>query len=84
MLLPDVLIVIRKSFLLPKASICLENIYLKPKSLPIEVNTEVSVLKAIAEIGFLSSLNLTTNSAAICCESAADPPLPQVKIFPPF
>ena len=44
----------------------------------------VSVVKAIELIGSLFFLNLPINSAAKCCESAADPPLPQVKIFPPF
>jgi len=31
-----------------------------------------------------STLYLPTSSAAMCCASAALPPLPKIKIFPPF
>ena len=38
----------------------------------------------MAAIGFLSTwgLNLTKNSAAKCCSSAAEPPFPQSNILP--
>ncbi len=47
---------------------------------------EVSVAKLKAGIGYLLTcgLNLTKNSAAKCCASAAEPPLPHKKTFPPF
>ena len=50
------------------------------------VNVEVSVAKLKAGIGYLLTcgLNLTKNSAAKCCASAAEPPLPHKKTFPPF
>ena len=41
------------------------------------------MVKAIEGIGSLSFLNFEISSADKCCESAADPPLPAVKIFPP-
>ena len=46
---------------------------------------EVSIARDNAGIGFLLilGLNLTRNSAARCCASAAEPPLPHSKIFPP-
>ena len=56
----------------------------KEKSLPIAVIVEVSVLKASAGIDFLFFLYLTTNSVAICCASAALPPLPKSIILLPF
>ena len=70
-----------KSPLSPNASSCLENIYLKPKSFPIAVIAEVSVVRAIADKPFLWVLNLPVSSAARCCESAALPPLPAIKIL---
>ena len=46
----------------------------------------MSCAKVKAGIGFLFTcgLNLTINSAAKCCASAAEPPFPQNNIFPPF
>jgi len=44
----------------------------------------VSVDKEIAGIDFLFFLYLTTNSVAICCASAALPPLPKSIILLPF
>ena len=47
---------------------------------------DVSCAKVKAGIGFLfiCGLNLTINSAAKCCASAAEPPFPQNNNFPPF
>ena len=78
-LFPDVELQINKSPLVPKASSCLLKTVSKPKSFPIADSMEVSVVSAIALSGFLSFLNLPTNSAAICWLSAALPPLPAKK-----
>ena len=43
------------------------------------VNAEVSVVSAIAGKGWTFFINLPVNSAAKCCASAAEPPLPQIK-----
>ena len=43
----------------------------------------VSVVKAMELMGSLFFLNLPINSAAKCCESAAEPPLPQKNTVPP-
>ena len=53
LLLPEVVIAITVSLFFPRASICLENINLKLKSLPIAVRAEVSVVSAKAAIAFL-------------------------------
>jgi hypothetical protein len=45
--------------------------------LAIEVRLEVSVLSAIAASGGRSISKRLTSSAAKCCASAAEPPLPQ-------
>jgi len=82
-LLPLVVIAMQMSPLLPMASSCLEKIYLNPKSLPIAVRAEVSVVKAIAGSAILFFLNLTVSSVARCCASAALPPLPKKIIFFP-
>ena len=66
MLFPDVDIAIRTSFLLPIASICLENISSKEKSFAIHVSVEVSVVRAIELSGALFFVNLPRNSAAKC------------------
>ena len=80
-LLPEVVIATHTSPLLPTASICLEKIYSNPKSFPIAVIAEVSVVKAIDGNALLFFLNLTVNSVAKCCASAALPPLPKKIIF---
>ena len=49
-----------------------------------DVMTEVSVVNAIAGILSRSILNRPINSAAICCASAALPPLPNKITFPLF
>ena len=81
---PEVEIANKRSFVLAIASICFEKIYSKPKSLLIDVITDVSVVNAIAGIGALFFLNLLTSSAARCCESEADPPFPQKNNLPPL
>lgn len=83
-LLPLVEIGIIRSFLLANASICLEKIYLKPKSLPIAVIALVSVESEIAGKALLLYFSLTVNSVAKCCASAALPPFPKISIFPFF
>ena len=52
----------------------------KVKSFPQAVKVDVSCAKLIAGIGLrlILGLSLTKNSAAKCCASAADPPLPQI------
>ena len=65
----------------PNASICLEYIYLKPKSLPIAVKADVSVVNANPGNAFLFLLKRTVNSVARCCESDALPPFPKNIIF---
>ena len=73
------------SFFLPKASKFLEKTFVNEKSLPHAKTVEISVAKLIAGNGLLFILgsNLIKNSAAKCCASAAEPPLPQSKTFPP-
>ena len=66
------------------ASHCRLKIESNEKSFPIDVRIEVSVVNAIAGKLFLSFLNLLTNSAAICCASAALPPFPKIIILFPF
>ena len=46
------------------------------------VRFEVLAVNAIAGRGSRSKLSLPINSAAICCESAALPPLPARRTFP--
>ena len=53
LLLQDVVNAIKMSLLLAIASICFEKIYLYPKSLAIELITEVSVVRAKALKCFL-------------------------------
>ena len=48
------------------------------------VRFEVLAVNAIAGRGSRSKLSLPINSAAICCESAALPPLPAKMTFPFF
>jgi hypothetical protein len=48
------------------------------------VKTDVSVVKEIAGMLFLSILYLPINSAAMCCASAALPPFPKIIILFPF
>ena len=50
----------------PRASIWLEKICSKPKSLPIAVSADVSVDNDIAEKAFLFLENLTVNSVDKC------------------
>jgi hypothetical protein len=64
--LPEVVMAIAMSPLLPMASICLEKINLKLKSLPIAVIVDVSVAKDKAANAFLFFLNLTVSSVAKC------------------
>ena len=80
-LFPEVVMATQISPWLPIASTCLENIYLKPKSLPIAVRADVSVVNAIEGNAFRFFLNLTVSSVARCCASAALPPLPKKIIF---
>ena len=80
-LCPEVVIPNATSPVLAIASICLENKNLNPRSLPIAVKAEVSVVIAIAAIAFLFLENLTVSSVAICCESDALPPFPKIIIF---
>jgi hypothetical protein len=47
------------------------------------VTIELSVVRAIADSAGRSSRKRFTSSAAICWASAALPPLPKSKIFPP-
>ena len=84
LLLPEVVIAITVSLFFPRASICLENINLKLKSLPIAVRAEVSVVSAKAAIAFLFFLYLTVSYVARCCASAALPPFPNKSILPPL
>jgi hypothetical protein len=51
--------------------------------LAIEVRVEVSVVSAIAASGGRSFSKRLSSSAAKCCESAAEPPLPQAMTLPP-
>ena len=55
----------------------------KPWSLPAAVNSDVSVVSAMAGSGARSASWRTMHSVARCCASAALPPLPHSKIFPP-
>ena len=48
------------------------------------MRTEVSTVNASAGSGALSRASLLTNSAAECCASAAEPPLPGIYSRPPF
>ena len=83
--LPEVDMTNNKSLLFAKAENVLEKTFSKPISFPVAVNVELSIARLKAEIGFLftAGLNLTRNSAARCCASAADPPFPQSIILPP-
>lgn len=63
---PDVEMQTKQSPFFPRACICLEKIYLNPKSFPIAVNALVSVTKDKAAMAFLLNLNLTVNSVARC------------------
>ena len=65
-LFPEVVIAIATSPVFPIASSCLEKIYLNPKSLPIDVKAEVSVVKASAGRAFLIFLYLEVSSVAKC------------------
>ena len=47
------------------------------------VDVSVANVKAGSGLLLKLGLNLTKNSAAKCCASAAEPPLPQSIIFPP-
>ena len=49
-----------------------------------DVIIDESAVSAMAGKLFLSILNRPTNSAAMCCASAALPPLPKSIIFFPF
>jgi hypothetical protein len=51
--------------------------------LPIAVRIEVSVVSATAASPGRSRSKRPTNSAAKCCASAAEPPLPQISTLPP-
>ena len=64
----------------------LKKISSKLKSFPHAVKVDVSRASDNAGKGFLFiwGLNLTTNSAAKCCASAAEPPFPQMRSFPEF
>ena len=46
------------------------------------VDVSVANVKAGSGLLLKLGLNLTKNSAAKCCASAAEPPLPQSIIFP--
>ena len=81
---PPVLIPIKMSPCLANASTWRSNKYWNPKSLPTAVRIELSVVRAIAESALRSVLYLPTISAAICCASAALPPLPHSSILLPF
>src|SRR5579859_4566169 len=48
-----------------------------------EVSVDVSVVRAIPASGGRSISKRLMSSAAKCCASAADPPLPQARTFPP-
>ena len=61
LLLPEVVIPIQTSPSLPNARICLAKIFSKPKSFPIAVNMDESVVNAILEIGLLSISNRPTS-----------------------
>ena len=84
--LPEVEIAINRSFLSAKASKFRSKIFSKPKSFPQAVIVEVSCAKLKTGKGLLLilGLNLIKNSADKCWASAADPPLPQRKTFPPL
>src|SRR5437016_6617671 len=49
-----------------------------------DVRVELSVVKASAASGARSVSNRLTSSAAKCCASAAEPPLPQASALPPL
>ena len=51
---------------LPNASICLEYIFSKPKSFPIAVKADVSVVNANPGNAFLFFLKRTVSSVARC------------------
>ena len=61
LLLPDVDSANKKSLSLQRASTCFEKIYSNPKSFPIDVITDVSVVKATPGIGSLFVSNLPTS-----------------------
>jgi hypothetical protein len=52
--------------------------------LPIAVRIELSVVSAIAARPGRSRSKRPTSSAAKCCASAAEPPLPQARILLPL
>ena len=73
-LFPDVEMPIAMSPLEQSASICREKRLSNPKSFPIAVSADVSVVREMAGIARRSFLNLTTNSVAMCWASPALPP----------
>jgi hypothetical protein len=74
----------RTSPRLPNASTWRAKMPSTPKSFPIAVRSDVSVVSAIARIAGRgwSSVKVLTNSVARCCASAALPPLPQISSVP--
>ena len=83
--LPEVLIPTSTSPGLPSACTWRAKMPSKPKSLAPAVRMEVSVVSAMAASpGRMKDwLNTPTNSAAMCCASAALPPFPHSITFPP-
>src|SRR5712691_6507515 len=67
----------------PSASICRPKTFSNPVSLAMHVSTPPSVVKAIAGSARRFSKNRLTSSPAICCASAAEPPLPNTRSLPP-
>src|SRR5688572_5439980 len=68
---------------LTRASTCREKMCSNPRSLPAAVSSDVSVVSAIAGIARRFFMYRTTYSVAMCCASAALPPLPQKYSVPP-
>src|SRR5258708_38913380 len=80
---PEVEIARQTSPFAPSASIWRANTFSNPVSLAMQVSTPPSVVKAIAGSARRFSRNRLTSSPAICCASAAEPPLPNSRSLPP-
>ena len=80
--LPEVEIASSTSAGWPSARTCFAKMSANESSLPIEVRVELSVVSASAGRPGRSSSKRFSSSLEKCCESAAEPPLPQERILP--
>src|SRR6185437_14925703 len=80
---PEVEIATATSPLRPSASICRENTWAKPRSLPAAVRAVPSAVSAMAAMAARSRAYRTVSSVARCWASDALPPLPKNSSLPP-